>query len=32
LTSSSPWAKEGTVSFDSDYSGEAGRSPFFSTM
>ena len=29
LTSSSLWAKEGTVSFDSDYSGEAGRSPFF---
>lgn len=29
LTLSSPWAKEGTVSFDSDYSGEAGRSLFF---
>lgn len=32
LTLSSPWAKEGTVSFDSDYSGEAGRSIYFFTM
>jgi hypothetical protein len=32
LTSSSFTAKEGTVSFDSDYSGEAGRSTSFFTM